>query len=465
MSNKLIGVVSLGCDKNRVDTEYMMSLLKKAGYSFVNTFYDADLVIINTCAFILPARKEAIDTILEAAAGKRNDARLIVTGCLPQKYSNELAELHEVDRFVSINEYDNIVNIVEEVLGRNFIENNEENSTLEKIRPLENACVYRHSDRVLTTPAHYAYLKIADGCDNFCTYCTIPSIRGKYRSRTIEDIVSEAHSLKEGGVKEVILVAQDVTNYGADLYGAPKLAVLLKKLDSVGGIMIRLLYCYPERIDNELIEEIKSNNSVIKYIDIPLQHCNSRILKLMGRKSTKESIEMLLSNLRTVIPDIAIRTTFIAGFPGETEEEFNELLEFLHEQKFMNAGFFPYSPEEDTPSFRLRNHVPTDECERRAKAAYEVQGKIAEGIYALFMGTTQRVIVDEVKRLPLPQSRMTAALEPRTPIYKHKCRAYCSAPEIDGEVIVKSSKPFKCGECCNVVITKSKGYTLFGKII
>lgn len=333
-----IGVVSLGCDKNRIDTENMLYYLKGGEYSVTDDYFEAQVIIVNTCAFIESARVEAIDTILEMAQYKKigKCEKLIVTGCLPQKYLNELKEeLIEVDAFLGVNEYEKIANCI-----------NPNNLISEKT-----------DKRILTTPQHYAYLRVADGCDNFCTFCTIPSIRGKYRSKPIEDLLVEAKFLISNGVKEIILIAQDVTSYGKDLYGKPSLVTLLKELSKLDVKWIRLMYCYPELVSDELIDEIASNSKIVKYIDIPLQHVSDKVLRLMNRRSKSAQIRTLITKLRQKCPNIVIRSTFMVGFPGEGEDEFNELCDFCEEYKLERVGIFAYSKEEDTPSAKIKGHL------------------------------------------------------------------------------------------------------------
>ena len=333
---KKIAVVSLGCDKNRVDTEKMLWYLKGGEYSITSDYGEAEVIIINTCAFIESARVEAIDTILEMSAYKNegNCKKLIVTGCLPQKYRDEIGDsLPEVDAFLGVNEYEKI---------RDAIENNGE------ILPASDG-------RILTTPPHFAYLRISDGCDNFCTFCTIPSIRGKYRSRTIESIVFEANTLVKQGVRELILVAQDVTNYGKDLYGEPSLVRLLRELVKTDVEWIRLMYCYPELVTDELIDMIASEDKIAKYIDIPMQHVSDGVLKRMNRRNTYADACNICEKLKQ--KGIALRTTFMVGFPGETQEDFDLLMEFTKKYKPENVGIFAYSKEEGTPSAKLKGQL------------------------------------------------------------------------------------------------------------
>lgn len=337
---KNIALISLGCDKNRVDAENMLYYLCGKNLVVTNDYSQADAIIVNTCAFIESARKESIETILEMAEYKKNNCRkLIVTGCLPEKYRAELTQsLPEVDAFLGVNEYEKICNVLSE-------------SENEPLIP----CEYK---RVLTTPAHYAYLKISDGCNNHCTFCTIPSIRGKYKSRTIESLVEETNRLTDLGVKELILVAQDVTNYGKDLYGEISLIKLLTELEKTDVKYIRLMYCYPELVTDELIDYIANSEKVLKYMDIPLQHVDDAVLKRMGRRSSYNSICELFDKLKKRIPDIALRTTMMVGFPGETDEQFEKLYDFVKVYKPDHLGVFAYSKEPGTPSYKMDGHLP-----------------------------------------------------------------------------------------------------------
>ena len=357
LENKLFGVISLGCDKNRVDSEKLIGLLKERKCALTDDLSKAQIVIVNTCAFLESARKESIETILECAGYKKSGKleKIVVTGCLPQKFIGELFDpLTEADVFLGIRDYEKIFEALEKSYERNEREN----------------YVGKGSDgfrfgRVLTTEPHYAYLKIADGCYNHCTYCLIPKIRGRYVSYPMEDLLKEAEEL--GDVSELIVVAQDTTRYGEDLYGENRFVNLLSELSKLDNIRkIRLLYCYPDVIGEELIAEIRDNDKILKYIDIPLQHSENRILKLMNRKGGRESYLALLKKLREEIPQIAVRSTFISGFPGETEEEFEGMKVFLKEAKFANCGFFAYSREPDTAAARMSGQVHSSTKRRRS---------------------------------------------------------------------------------------------------
>ncbi|MBR2614135.1 MAG: 30S ribosomal protein S12 methylthiotransferase RimO [Clostridia bacterium] len=432
---KKVGVISLGCDKNRVDTEKMLSLLSEK-HKITNDIVDADILIINTCAFLESARKEAIEEILSAIELKNSGVieKIVVTGCLPQKFIEELFdELLEVDAFLGISDYEKILQAIDEIyLNKrvNFVSS-------PKNEDLKN--------RFLTTKG-YSYLKISDGCSNHCTYCLIPSIRGKYRSILPDKLIEEARSL--GEVYELILVAQDVTKYGVDLENVNLVYLIkeLSKLENIGAI--RLLYCYPETITDELIEEIKTNDKVIKYIDIPMQHADDKVLKLMGRKGTFDSYISLINKLKKEIPNIAIRSTFITGFSGETEESFDNLCDFLRKARLFNVGFFKYSREEGTPSYKLPNRVPEREKNRRLKVLYGVQEEISNEILSNYLNKTIEVRVegyDDYKEM-------------------YFGRAYFNAPNIDGQVFFMTDKEVCFGEKVFVKINGYEKYDLYGEI-
>ena len=436
LKNKKFGVISLGCDKNRVDTEKMLALIKNHGYSLTDDLNEAQILIVNTCAFLQSARTEAIDTILECAEYKLgNLEKIVVTGCLPQKFIDELfAPLFEADIFLGINDYQKLFEALEESYEKdtriNFV--NTGNDSFIK-------------DRVVTTPSHYAYLKIADGCYNHCTYCLIPKIRGKYHSYPMEDLLLEAEEL--GDMAELIVVAQDSTRYGEDLYGQNKFVELLQKLSKLENIRsIRLLYCYPDVITDELIDEIAQNEKILKYLDIPLQHSENRVLKLMNRKGTRESYLALFEKLRKKIPGIAIRSTFISGFPSETEEEFEGMLDFIQQAKLINCGFFAYSKEPDTAAYRMKGHIHHATKKRRVKRLYETQSKISAEILSGFVGKEINVLCDGID-------------------YDKNCfvgRAYFNAPDIDGKVFFNAYEA-RQGEIYKVKIISADSYDLYGK--
>lgn len=436
LSEKTFGVISLGCDKNRVDTEKLIGLLKEKGCALTDDLSKAQILIVNTCAFLQSARQEAIETVLECAEYKSgNLEKLIVTGCLPQKFIDELfAPLQEVDVFLGISDYEKIFEALE---------------TSYRTKERQNY-VGKGNDgylqrRILTTDEHVAYLKIADGCYNHCTYCLIPKIRGKYRSYPMEDLVKEAESL--GEISELILVAQDTTRYGEDLYGENRFVSLIRRLSEIKTIQkIRLLYCYPDVIGEDLIEEIKNNDKVLPYLDIPLQHSENRVLKLMNRKGTRESYLALIERLRKEIPDIAIRSTFISGFPTETEEEFEGMQDFLRAAKLNNCGFFAYSKEPDTAAARMSPQVHHATKARRVKALYALQEGISADWLLSYVGRTVEVLCDGID-------------------YEKGCfvgRAYFQAPDIDGKVYFHAAEAMQ-GERYIVRIEKTDSYDLYGK--
>ncbi|MDE6104477.1 MAG: 30S ribosomal protein S12 methylthiotransferase RimO [Clostridia bacterium] len=434
-SQKSFGVISLGCDKNRVDSEKLLSIIKEKGANITDDIEKAQIIIVNTCAFLNESRKEAIDTVLDCALYKSgNLEKLVVTGCLPQKFIGEtFSALEEADVFLGTNDYDKLFEALEKSYsnGRvNFVGQGQADEGL---------------GRVLTTPVHYAYLKIADGCNNHCTYCLIPKIRGKYKSFPMERLLKEADGL--GDISELILVAQDVTRYGTDLYGQKKLKEILQKLTVLVNInSVRLLYCYPDMLDDELIDEIRNNDKIIKYLDIPLQHSENRILKLMNRAGSREEYLELFAKLRREIPQIAIRSTFITGFPTETEEEVEALCDFLKKAQLDNCGFFAYSREPDTAAYKLKGQLPYSIKRRRVKKLYEVQREISAAKLKNHVGKTLKVLCDGID-------------------YDKNCfygRAYFSAPDIDGKVYFNAYNAVQ-GEYYDVLITDSDSYDLYGK--
>lgn len=434
-SQKRFGLISLGCDKNRVDSEKLLSIIKNNGGIITDDINAAQIIIVNTCAFLNESRKEAIETALDCAVYKsENLEKLVLTGCLPQKYSNEtFDELTEADIFLGTNDYDKLF----EALEKSY------NGERVNLVGCGSGCF--NSERIITTPQHYAYLKISDGCNNRCTYCLIPKIRGQYVSYPIDALVKEAEGL--GDISELILVAQDVTRYGVDLYGQKKLIELLQKLTALANInSVRLLYCYPDMIDEGLIEEIRTNGKIIKYLDIPFQHSENRIIKLMNRKGSREEYLRLIARLRERIPEIAIRSTFIAGFPTETEEEFKELCSFLKQAQLDNCGFFAYSREPDTAAYKLKGQIPYAIKSKRVKELYAVQREISSKKLDNLVGSKVRVLCDGIN-------------------YDKNCfegRAYFSAPDIDGKVYFNSPEAIQ-GEYYDVVITKRDNYDLYGK--
>ncbi len=434
LKSKKYGIISLGCDKNRVDIEKLLAIIKANGCEITDEATDAQVLVINTCAFLNEARKEAVDTVLEFSSLKsKNLEKIVVTGCLPQKYVAEtFPALKEADVFLGTDDYDRFFEAIEQAYCG------------ERVNFVGTGSHGFNCERLITTPAHYAYLKIADGCNNRCTYCLIPKIRGKYVSYQMEQLLKEAVGL--GDIAELILVAQDVTRYGLDLYGQKKLVEILKELTKLVNInSVRLLYCYPDMIDDGLIEEIKSNKKIVKYLDIPLQHSEDRILKLMNRPVGREKYLSLFAKLRKEIPEIAIRSTFITGFPSETEEEFNSLCSFLYEAQLDNCGFFAYSREPDTAAYNLKEQVPYPEKRRRVKRLYAVQREISEKKLKAYVGKKLRVLCDGID-------------------YERNCfygRAYFSAPEIDGKIYFNSANAEQ-GKYYEVLIAKNDSYDLFG---
>ena len=436
LSNKRFGVISLGCDKNRVDSEKLLGLLKEKGCTITDDLSKTQILIINTCAFLQSARTEAIETILECAQYKQDGLeKVVVTGCLPEKFIDELYEpLLEADVFLGINDYQKIF----EALEASYQQDKRQNYVKQGNDELR-------IERVLTTQEHFAYLKIADGCYNHCTYCLIPKIRGKYRSYPMESLLKEAREL--GDVAELIIVAQDSTRYGEDLYGENKFPQLLRKLSELDNIhKIRLLYCYPDVIGDELIEEIATNEKIIKYIDIPLQHSENRVLKLMNRKGTRDGYLQLFQKLRKRIPTIAIRSTFISGFPTETEEDFEGMKTFLRQAKLTNCGFFAYSREPHTGAYKMQPQVHHKTKERRVRALYEVQQEISKNLLSQYVGKELEVICDGID-------------------YDKNCfvgRAYFQAPDIDGKVYFNAAEAMQ-GEKYMVTILSCDSYDLYGK--
>lgn len=382
-----VGFISLGCNKNLCDTENMIGILAEKGFEITNNPEDADVCVVNTCGFIESAKQESIDTLLEMAKLKEDKCKLLVAcGCLAQRYSAEIQEsLPEVDVIIGTTAIDDIATGIEEGL---------KNKKVVSVKDID-IDIPENLPRVLTTPSYVAYIKIAEGCDNRCTYCAIPYIRGKYRSRPMENIINEAIELAKNGVREIILVAQDTTRYGIDLYGEKKLSLLLKKLCAIKELeWVRVHYCYPEELDDKLIQTIKEEDKIVKYLDIPVQHGCDTVLKRMGRKTNGKSILSLVEKLRHEIPEIVLRTSIIVGFPGETEEEFTELLEFLDKAKFDRAGVFEYSCEEGTPASKLKNQIDEDTKHIRYEKAMELLQEISFRRNEKMIGKTLKVICE-----------------------------------------------------------------------
>lgn len=438
MTKYKVGMVSLGCDKNRVDSEIMLGMVQKE-YELTNNPKEADIIIVNTCGFIEKAKQESINTILDMAKYKKshNCKLLIATGCLTQRYGKELLELMpEIDVMLGVNDY---VKINEAIM--NFINGN------------KKITVTNYSDtsineglRLITTDKTTAYLRIAEGCDNFCTYCIIPKIRGKFRSRELQGIIKEAKRLADNGVKELILIAQDTTNYGIDIYGEKRLHIVLRELSKIEGIKwIRVLYCYPEAIYDELVSEIASNDKVCNYLDLPIQHISNNVLKRMGRKTSKEEIIGKINNLRENIPNIVLRTSLIVGFPGESEEDFNELKDFINNIKLDKVGVFTYSREEGTPAAIMEDQIDEEVKKTREEEIMLLQKAVSEEINKNKVGREYEVLIEKFNG------------------EYYLGRSYEMAPDIDGNVFVKG-QGVKKDKFCKVKIDKALEYDLVGVV-
>ena len=438
-----VGMISLGCPKNQVDAEIMLNTLVADGYTLCADENECDVIIVNTCGFIGDAKQEAINTIIELGELKQTGKlkKIVVTGCLAQRYSEQiLSELPEVDAVVGLGENVNIAKVVECVAKDTApfcLRGEKENLSLD-------------GDRVLTTPNYTAYLRIADGCDNFCTYCAIPYIRGKNRSRKLENIIAEARSLAEGGAKEIILVAQDTTRYGDDLYGKYMLPTLLDELQKIEGIeWIRMLYTYPDKITDELIDAMKRNDKVLHYLDIPMQHRSTTVLKAMNRHYAGEELDALIEKLRSSMPDITIRTTFIVGFPGETDEDFTELCEFVQRAKFNRMGAFCYSAEEDTPAAEFDGQIEESVKQRRHEVIMAEQSVVNDEIAENQIGKVHTCLVEGYDRM-------------------NKCyfgRTKMDAPDIDGKIFFMSENKHNAGDMVELKVYDRIDYDLLGEII
>ena len=437
-----IGMISLGCPKNQVDAERMLAQLDKNGFEIADCYEGVDAVIINTCGFIDAAKQEAIENILEMAQLKEEGLvkKIIVTGCLAQRYKEEiLKEIPETDAIIGIGANGNIADIAKKVIEGEKIYEMPSNSELPLV-----------GERLLTTPEHWAYLKIADGCSNRCTYCAIPSIRGDFRSVEFETLVEEAKALASAGTKELILIAQDTTSYGIDLYGKLRLPELLDALCEIDGIeWIRMLYCYPDKITDELIETMARQPKVLHYIDLPLQHADDGILKAMNRRGDSAHIRSVISKIREAMPDAVIRTTFIVGFPGEGEKEFENLAEFVNEIEFDRLGCFSFSPQEGTPAFDFENQVEEDVKLRRGEIIMQDQLEIVTVKNHERIGKTYRVIVEDYDGYSDSYSG----------------RTYMDAPEIDGMISFTTNNHYEVGEFAEVEIIGMNDYDLIGKDI
>ena len=434
--------ISLGCDKNLVDSEMMMGLLHDRGYEFTDNEEEADIIVINTCGFINDAKEESINTILEMAKYKENNLKaLIVAGCLVERYKNEiLQELPEIDAIVGTTAFDKICDVVDDVLA------DKKHNELESINKMCRPDV----KRIITTGGYYSYLKIAEGCDKHCTYCSIPMIRGAYRSVPMDELVKEAEYLADNGVKELIIVAQEITVYGKDLYGEKKLQELLHRLCKIPGIQwIRLLYCYPEEITDELIETIRTEKKICHYIDMPIQHASDKILKAMGRRTNNAELRNIISKLRKEIPDICLRTTLITGFPGETEEDHQILLDFIDEMEFDRLGVFTYSPEEDTKAASLDNQVDEEVKLCRKDEIMELQQEIS-------MDKSERLVGKEIEVIIEGKASDEDV---------YVGRSYMDAPSVDGYVFINSEEELMSGDFAKVRIVKAMEYDLIGDLI
>ena len=449
-----VGFVSLGCSKNLIDTEIVIGHFKKHNYEIVNNPEKADIIIINTCGFIESAKEEAINTILEMAEYKKKKCKyLIAIGCLVQRYYKELKKaLPEVDLFIKIDEYDYLWDKIEKLIKENIVEESKTNTSnkITEIRPLPMPRCEEFLDRVITTGENIAYLKIGEGCSNRCTYCAIPYIRGPFVSRKMEDIIEEAKMLVKKGIREIIVIAQDTTKYGIDIYGEPKLPELLQKIAEIPELKwIRFLYSYPEGVSDKLIEVVKNNEKICKYFDIPIQHISNRMLKMMNRKTSKEEIEELLAKIRKEIPNVVLRTSLMVGFPGETEQDFNELYEFVQNAKFDKLGTFMYSKEEGTPASRMQNQINGNTKRSRYNKIMKIQQKISNE-------NLQNKIEQEVEVL----------IENKTFDGKYFVgRTKQDVPDIDGLIYIKNNDKELMNQFVTAKIVDVKEYDLIGKLI
>lgn len=434
-----VGFVSLGCSKNLLDTEMTIGLFKNKNFKIVNNPSNADIIVVNTCGFIEPAKEEAINTLLEMAEYKKGKCKyLIAMGCLVERYKDELEKaLPEVDLFIKYSEYENIWEQIESVIGK-----------IKNDKTVKNNLDFM--DRVVTTGENFAYLRIGEGCSNNCTYCAIPYIRGKYISRKIEDIIEEAKMLANNGVKELIVIAQDTTKYGIDLYGEPKLAELLKELCKIDEIKwIRFLYAYPETITDELLEVVKNNDKICNYFDIPIQHISDKVLKRMNRQSDGKSIRALIKKIRKEIPDAIIRTTVMVGFPGETEEDFEELYDFIKEAKFDRLGAFSYSKEEGTPAARIKTQVHPMTKKSRYNKIMALQQEVYKEVSNKYIGKEIEVLLEE------------RSFDGKYYI----ARSYMDVPDIDGVVFVNCDEENLEGNFIKVRITSVQDYDFIAELI
>lgn len=438
-----VGMVSLGCPKNQVDAEHMLFSLKNEGFELVSDAALADVVIINTCGFISDAKQEAIDTTLEFLELKKEGRikAVIMTGCLAERYKEQIMqEMPELDGVVGLGANDRLVEIIRDIYRFK--------------KPVEafgcNEELKMEGGRILSTEPFYAYIKIAEGCSNNCTYCAIPAIRGKFRSRKMEDIVSEAHWLAENGVKELVVVAQDTTRYGEDNYGRPMIAELLHRLCEIDGIKwIRTLYSYPERLSDELIDAVASEEKLVKYFDIPIQHCNADILRRMNRRGDRNTLTALINKIRERIPGVILRTTLITGFPGESDEQFEELTLFIKQARFDRLGAFAYSPEEDTPAASFEGQIDEDIKQKRLETVYADQSFIMDEKNEALIGREFEVVCEGFDRYA----------------EMYFGRSYMDAPDIDGKIFFTSEKKLRTGDFCTVKVTDILDYDPIGEAV
>lgn len=437
-NNYKIYIISLGCPKNQVDCEIMVNKLMSGGFQIADSIENSDAVLINTCAFIEDAKTEAIETILEVAEYKKAGiiSAIIVTGCLTERYQDEvMKEMPEVDAAIGIGADKDIVKVCMKALSgvtTNFFPSKD-------LLPLSG-------ERTLFTPPHWAYLKLSDGCNNRCSYCAIPGIRGKYRERDMESVISEAKELVSHGVKEIVLVAQDTTKYGMALYGEYRLAALLRELCKIEELRwIRLFYCYPDKVTDELIDTIAEEEKVCSYIDIPLQHCSGEVLRNMNRSGNYKELKTLIDKMKDRIPGISLRTTLMVGFPGETDEQFEELCKFVKEMKFDKMGCFKFSPEEDTPAYDMVNQIDDDIKARREEVLMDIQYSVTEAANKARVGKEYETVIDSFDGK------------------NYIGRSYLDAPEIDSGIIISSDEKLSAGDFIKVKITDYNGYDLIGE--
>ena len=442
MNNMKILFISLGCDKNLVDSEHMLGLLVEHGFEITDSEEDAEVIVINTCCFIHDAKEESIQNILEMAKYRTAGSCkvLLVTGCMAERYRDEIIEeIPEVDAVLGTNSYDKILDAIQDVLGGDRFQEYADLKGLPKI----------DAQRVVTTGGHYEYLKIAEGCDKHCTYCIIPKLRGPYRSVPMEELIAEAKTMAEQGVKELVLVAQETTIYGIDLYGKPSLHLLLKELCKIQELYwIRILYCYPEEITEELIQAIKAEPKVCHYLDMPIQHASDTILKRMGRRTNQADLRHIIGKLREAVPDICLRTTLISGFPQETGKDHKELMKFVKEMRFDRLGVFTYSMEEDTPAAKMKGQILPFIKEKRRNDIMKIQQKIAFEKAEEMVGMQLEALVEG----KLPQDNVFIG------------RTYKDAPNVDGYVFIHSDRELMTGDIVTVNITESNEYDLIGEI-